>query len=217
MSTAYDAVVFDLDGTLVDSVAGIGLAMNEALDDLGLPPHPLEAYPGFVGSGARVLAERALAGVDPKRVEEALGRFLARYETNLLRSTQLYPGIGALLRELQTRGLGLAVLSNKPHPLTEHMVKQLLGDVPWRKVWGHRPDVFPKKPDPASTVALLAAENWSAARSIFVGDTGIDIDTGRAAGLRPVGVAWGFRGREALRAHGAETILERPAELLDLL
>lgn len=217
MSSAYDAVIFDLDGTLVDSVAGIGLAMNEALDDLNLTPHPLEAYPDFVGSGARVLVERALEGVAPERVEEGLARFLVRYETSLLRNTALYPGIPALLRALVARGLGLAVLSNKPHALTEPMVAQLLADVPWRQVWGHRPEVFPKKPDPASTTALLEAEGWSAARALFVGDTGIDIDTGRAAGLRPVGVAWGFRGREALRAHGAETILETPAELLDLL
>lgn len=213
MAPAFSAAIFDLDGTLVDSLRDIGRATNRALADLGLPEHPLDAYARFVGSGARVLCERALPADAQGRVDEALARFLVHYEAGLLHETCAYPGIDRLLADLAAADVTLAVLSNKPHDLTVRVVDQLFADVPFRRVLGHRPERFPKKPDPASTLDLCAELALDREATVFVGDTGVDMQTARAAGLRPVGVAWGFRDRDELSREGAEVILAAPAEL----
>ncbi len=195
-------VIFDLDGTLADSLADIASAMNRTLRAHGFPVHPVSAYRTFVGEGVRKLVERAL----PPGTEDVREAFVAAYQAdyaeNLLNETRLFPGIPEVLDRLQSASIPVAVLSNKPEEPTRRLVDTLCSRWEFRAVFGERPGV-PRKPDPASALALadvLAAPPESVA---FVGDTSVDMLTARAASMRPVGVLWGFRPKEVL-ASGAE-------------
>ncbi len=214
VSRPFAGVIFDLDGTLVDSLEDIGLAMDAALARSGLPGHPLAAYRTMVGEGARVLAERARGGaaIDVDLLATA---YRDAYEARGHRSTTVYPGITELLARLARAGVALAVLSNKPDDFTRSLVAVRLPDIPFRAVRGQLPGV-PRKPDP--TVALeLAGLMGLAPRAVaLVGDTAVDIETARAAGMTPVGVRWGFRDEAELRAAGARHLLTTPLELLEL-
>jgi phosphoglycolate phosphatase len=210
------AVAFDLDGTLVDSLADIAHACNHAFEVLGLPTHPLDAYRGFVGEGVGRLLEQALP---PERMDlrgEAETAFRARYGEHLLDLTQPYPGVVDLLRALTERGVPLGVLSNKPHPMTARVVEALFGDLPWKAVEGVRPE-RPRKPNPAGAFDVAEALGVDPSQVLFVGDTKVDVGTARAAGMVPVGVLWGFRPRAELEAAGAAHLLDAPADLLPLL
>ncbi len=195
-------VIFDLDGTLADSLADIASAMNRTLAAQGFPVHPVSAYRTFVGEGVRKLVERALPpGAEAMR-EAFVAAYQADYAEHLLDETRLFPGIARVLDALQSARVPVAVLSNKPDGPTRQLVDALCSQWEFRAVFGERPGV-PRKPDPASALALadaLAAPPESVA---FVGDTGVDILTARAASMRPVGVLWGFRPQEVL-ATGAE-------------
>ncbi|HVV85528.1 MAG TPA: HAD family hydrolase [Kofleriaceae bacterium] len=208
-------VIFDLDGTLVDSLEDIGASMNAALARFGLPAFPIDAYKMMVGDGAAVLARRATAGtaVDPAALADV---YAEEYEARDHRSSRPYPGIDALLAALVARGVVLAVLSNKPDAFTRAMVRVRLADIPFRAVYGQRTGV-PRKPDPAAALAVAVELGLAPAQLAFVGDTAVDIATGRAAGMLPVGVLWGFRGRDELEAAGARHVIARPAELLEIV
>ena len=195
-------VIFDLDGTLADSLADIASAMNRTLRAHGFPVHPVSAYRTFVGEGVRKLVERSL----PPGTEELREAFVAAYEAdyaeNLLNETRLFPGIPEVLDRLRSARIPVAVLSNKPEEPTRRLVDALCSRWEFRAVFGERPGV-PRKPDPAAALVLadaLAAPPGSVA---FVGDTSVDMLTARAASMRPVGVLWGFRPNEVL-ASGAE-------------
>ncbi|HUM10149.1 MAG TPA: HAD family hydrolase [Myxococcaceae bacterium] len=195
-------VIFDLDGTLADSLADIAAAMNRTLQAHGFPLHPVSAYRTFVGEGVRKLVERALPpGVEA--VHEALvAAYQADYAEHLLDETRLFPGIAEVLDALAAAQVPVAVLSNKPDVPTRRLVDALCDRWEFRAVRGERPGV-PRKPDPTSALLLadaLAAPPDSVA---FVGDTGVDMLTARAASMRPLGVLWGFRPKEVL-ASGAE-------------
>lgn len=206
------ALVFDLDGTLVDSLADIAAACNHVLAAEGLPQHGLEAYRVFVGEGMRRLVERAAPGLPPERLAALVGAVRARYEAHLLDATRCYPGIPEALTAAAQAGFALAVLSNKPHELTGEVVAALLPDVPFAAVEGERLG-RPRKPDPAGALAVAAALGVAPAEAWLIGDTKTDMDTARAAGMVPVGVLWGFRPRAELEAHGARRLLARPDEL----
>jgi phosphoglycolate phosphatase len=212
-------VIFDLDGTLIDSLADLGTSMNAVLARAGWSTHPLDAYRHFVGDGVANLVRRALPAA-LRADEEAVARHLAEmreeYDRRWLDQTRPYPGIAAMLRELSERGVGAAVFSNKPDPATQHLVRVLFPGYPFLRVRGARPDT-PLKPDPAGAVAILAETGIPAAATLYVGDTDTDMRTGRAAGLRTLGVSWGFRPVEELLAHGAASVLQHPRELADHL
>lgn len=195
-------VIFDLDGTLADSLGDIARAMNRTLRAHGFPEHPVVAYRTFVGEGVRRLAERAL----PPGTESIREAFIAAYQEdygrNLLDQTRLFPGIPEVLDRLQSASIPVAVLSNKPDAATRKLVEALCPHWKFRAVYGERPGV-PRKPDPASALALADALAAPPEGVAFVGDTGVDILTARAASMRPVGVLWGFRPQEVL-ASGAE-------------
>lgn len=210
------AVVFDLDGTLVDTLADIGHAMNAALAALGQPGHPFEAYRGFIGEGVRRLAERALPPGRGDLVDAATAEFRRVYGEHLLDRTRPYPGVPELLDGLVAAGVPLAVLSNKPDPATRRIVESLFARWPFAEIGGERPGV-PRKPDPAAALAIADALGVAPARCLFVGDSGIDVATARAAGMVAVGAGWGFRGADELRAAGADVVLGAPPELLPLL
>jgi phosphoglycolate phosphatase len=213
VSFPFAAVLFDLDGTLIDSLTDIGIAMNRALEELGHASHPLEAYREFVGAGVRVLAERALRGsAEPQRVEAAVAAFRRHYADHLLDHTRPYPGVVELLSALRAQRVSLAVLSNKYEQATTALVDALFTGV-FAEVRGHV-DGAPRKPDPTVALAIAARLGVDPARCAFVGDTAIDMQTARNAGMRAIGVRWGFRDDVELLTAGAHSLLNEPAELL---
>ncbi|MGO8970554.1 MAG: HAD family hydrolase [Myxococcaceae bacterium] len=208
------AVIFDLDGTLVDSLADIAAAMNRSLAARGFPTHPLQAYRTFIGEGVQKLVERALPLADQAERAAVLEAYQADYAKHLVESSSPYPGIPELLDALTARGMPMAVLSNKPDAPTRRLVEALFGRWPFRAVAGERPGV-PRKPNPAGALELARAMDVAAAHVSFVGDTLVDVATARAAGMQPLGVLWGFRAREVAAA-GVPTV-QHPSELLPLL
>jgi phosphoglycolate phosphatase len=211
------AFLFDLDGTLVDSLGDIGAAMNHALAALGWPTHPLADYRRFVGEGVETLAARASppGAVAEARRLELIAAYQAYYAEHLFDVTRPYPGIAELVDELDARAVPLGILSNKPDGPTRRIAEALFPPGSFEVVQGALPDV-PRKPDARAARALAARLGVASADVAFVGDTAIDMQTAVAAGMRPVGVAWGFRPAE-LRAAGAERIVDRADELLALL
>jgi phosphoglycolate phosphatase len=211
-------VVFDLDGTLVDSARDIAAAVNAALAALepGTAPLPLEGVVGFVGDGARVLVERVLqhrgSSLRPDRV---LPLYLEAYRERLLDTTRLYPGVADALAELQASGRQLAVLTNKPGDLSRTILNGLGVGSRFARIWGAG-DVPARKPDPAGLRALLTELGAGAEGVWLVGDSPTDVETARAAGARAAGVAWGFDAA-ALRAAGPDRMLEHPQEFARLL
>jgi phosphoglycolate phosphatase len=219
MSTSsYRAAVFDLDGTLLDSLNELGIAANTILEKNGFPTHPLERYKLFVGEGAEILMRRALGekASDDAIVSRCLSEFLTEYHNLCGRYASLYPGIPELLDTLCKRGLKLAVLSNKPHHLTLKNIDLFLKEVPFELVLGHR-DGIPKKPDPHGAFEILDHLKIKPEECLYLGDTAIDMKTAAAAGLYPVGVLWGFRDKEELLANGARTLINHPLDLMRLL
>jgi len=206
------AVIFDLDGTLADSLRDLGEAMNRALAGFGLPTHPIDAYRQFVGEGVDVMVRRAApnATVGYQQIADS---YRAHYGTLDHQWTRPYPGIADLLDELTKRGVKLAVLSNKRDDFTRDLVTKQFGRWRFADVRGEREGV-PRKPDPTAAFELALALNVLPANIVFVGDTGIDMMTGRNAGMTPVGCLWGFRGREELLAAGAKRLIAHPLELL---
>ncbi len=215
---AIRAILFDLDGTLLDTLADIARSANEALEIQGFPTHPEADYLRFIGDGVAMLLHRALP---PDRSGEAeVGRCVASFQETYGRGwnvrTRLYDGIGPLLDGLVGRGILLAVLSNKPDDFTRRFGETYLAPWPFRAVVGHRAG-SPRKPDPSSALEIAEGLGVEPSECAFVGDSVVDIETALAAGMTPIGVSWGFQPVEALREAGAEAILDEPEKLLDRL
>ena len=206
------AAIFDLDGTLVDSLPGIADGLNRALESKGRPPHSLDRIGTFIGNGAWMLAKRGLTG-DPSKeeVNELQEAFFREYGESWLSGTTLYPGLRELLEELHEENIPLAVCSNKPHHYTVEIMQTLFDWVPWVMVLGQQ-KIIPRKPDP--TGALMIAEKLALPPSeiAFVGDSTVDFETGEAAGMQAVLVNWGFHSSEMLRATKAP-LMQSAAEL----
>jgi len=215
---SFDAVLFDLDGTLLDTLRDIGEACNRVLAERGYPGHPIDTYRYMVGDGARVLWARALP--EDQREDSTIDGCLDAYITEYARGwnvhTQPYEGIGDLLDALIERRLKLAVLSNKPHRFTVQCVETFLARWTFHAVRGQS-DAFPRKPDPASALDVAGHLGTTPDRMLYVGDTGTDMQTATRAGMVAAGVLWGFRGRAELETNGATEIIGRPLELLALL
>lgn len=203
--------IFDLDGTLVDSVDDLAASVNHALGVVGLPPRELEEIRGFVGEGARLLLERA---VSPRAelLEPALAAWWAHYEEHCLDRTRAYPGIGALLAGA---GRALAVHTNKPGALARRILEGLGLRAHFGVVLGG--DEAPRKPDPTGLREIMARVGASPAETVFVGDSRIDVLTARAAGVAHVGVTWGLGSREELVRAGATVLAGSAAELAPYL
>lgn len=210
------AFLFDLDGTLTDTLDDIADAMNHVLRDRGLPTHDREGYRHFVGWGVDVLARRALPEPERHRVREVVRAFRSRYGAHMFDRTAPYPGIPEVLKTLAGRSVPMAVLSNKPDDATGEVVRRLFPEAPFRAVQGHR-EGMPLKPDPAPALAMAESLDAPPEAIAFVGDTEVDMDTANAAGMVAVGALWGFRDGDELEAHGARHLLAHPRELLDLL
>jgi phosphoglycolate phosphatase len=212
------AVLFDLDGTLLDSLEDIGRSANETLEELGFPSHPIESYRQFIGDGLPMLFRRALpAGVDAAAViDHCVGGFRESYGRSWNVASRPYPGIPELLDGLVTRSLGMAVLSNKPHTFTVQCVNELLPRWPFRVVLGDR-EGFPRKPDPGEALRIATQLDVAPEQMVYLGDSSIDMTTAHRAGMIPIGVAWGFRSVDELQASGAVRIITHPLELLRFL
>jgi phosphoglycolate phosphatase len=215
-STQYEAVMFDLDGTLADTLADIAAVGNHALGRLGLAAIPVEKYRFLAGQGIRRLISDALGPEHQDLVPEAVELARAYQLEHGLDHARLYPGIAQLLDELTRRKLKTAVLSNKPHPATQVAVAKLLGNWRFDAVAGQREGV-PLKPDPRQALEIAERLAVPAPRWLYLGDTAADMRTAVAARFHPVGVLWGFREEAELRANGARTIIAHPLELLKLL
>jgi phosphoglycolate phosphatase len=208
----YAHIVFDLDGTLIDSRADLAQAVNHVLRTFGFAELSLDTVTGYVGEGARRLVQRALGREHEHRLEDGLELFIAYYGAHLLDHTRLYPGIAAMLRQLAQRGVVLSVLSNKPEAMCRAILDGLGVLSVFRAVLGG--DSFPaRKPEPAGLEHLRSLTGTSSENMLVVGDSLIDLRTARAAGVDFCGVAWGF-GTEGLHAAGARPIIDKPADLL---
>ncbi len=202
-------LIFDLDGTLIDSLPGIAASLNHALAQEKLPPHPLEQVRGFIGNGSLELARRALPPDEPdatsRRIETA---FKTHYQTSWPLGTHPYPGIPGVLKDLAATGFRLAVLSNKPHPFTVEIAARLFPGIPFDPVCGQK-DGIPRKPDPAAALAIAASWSLPPAECLFIGDSTVDLETARRAGLPFLAVSWGYHDASALLAAGAKNPVER--------
>ena len=214
------AFIFDLDGTLVDSLEDIGQACNDVLASHGYPVHPLPAFRFYVGRGFHKLVNDALPeGEAAKLSSDQLTALIAeartRYGENMCVRTKPYAGITEALHHLADDGHALAVLSNKPDDLTVELVRRYFPDVPFALVRGGREGV-PLKPEPDAPLDMLRHMDFLPERSFYVGDSNVDIFTARNAGMISIGVAWGFRGADERRAAQADHVIDTPEALTRL-
>ncbi len=212
------AVIFDLDGTLADTLSSIAFFANRALTQCGYEQIPLEEYRYLVGNGAKRLVHGMLARVGddtPEAFDKVSPLYNDGYDADSLYLTKPYDGILTLLHALKQRGVKIGVLSNKPDRTTQKIVKALFGDVV--DACRGQQDGTPRKPDPAGVFLLLDELSVSPDDCLYVGDTKTDMQTGKAAGIFTVGVTWGFRDREELEEHHADAIISSPEELIAYL
>ena len=217
-SNSKFGVIFDCDGTLVDTLEDIAAAMNRSLNLHGFPPVPLEKYPAMVGWGIVKLAQLALPeeARSDETIQAAAADAVRIYNEQPLIKTKPYPGMRELAAELKSRKIKTAVLSNKPDPVLAQVIEGLFPAGTFNAVRGERPGGT-RKPDPALVWDLLVELNMSPHNTLFMGDSEIDIETARNAGCYPLGVNWGYRTREELEAAGAARIIDRPDEVWELL
>ena len=218
LSVEFSGVIFDLDGTLLDSLEDIANATNETIASMGGAIHPVEAYKTMVGDGVVTLFERAFpeAMRDSQSMAECFEIYHAAYERNWNNRSKPYDGILCMLENLQNAGLKLAVLSNKPDPFTQKCVAHFFPSANLDIVLGHS-DRFPCKPDPSSAIWIGGEMNIDANRMAYVGDTNTDMKTAIDAGYRAIGVTWGFRPESELRECGAHEVAAAVIELERIL
>ena len=208
-------VIFDLDGTLLDTLEDLAYAGNAVLTEYDFPIHSIDKYKYFVGDGMRVLIERILpSGSTPEQIQDCCSAFERIYDTCWARKTMPYSGIVEMLKRLKNERVRLAVLSNKPHQFTTVCVNRFFPEEYFDLVFGQREHVK-KKPDPAGALEIAEKLNVQPSDCIYVGDTAVDMQTGKGAGMFTVGVLWGFRTLEELQANKADLIVRNPMEIVD--
>ncbi|NLT22051.1 MAG: HAD family hydrolase [Syntrophorhabdus sp.] len=214
----FNGVIFDLDGTLVDSLEDIGDSMNNILRKYGFPTHGLTEYKAFVGRGMRNLVVRSLPedARDEARIVICRDSLLKEYGMNCLKKTRPYEGITDLIDGLDRRRIKRAVFSNKIDHLTKRIVGELFPGRPFPVVIGAGAGM-PEKPDPTGVLSVARQLGIEPERLIYVGDSDVDMETARNAGMHPAGALWGFRTKEELVTHGAESLLEHPIDLLKIV
>ncbi len=213
----YKLVIFDLDGTLVDSLEDIGDAMNRVLSERSYPTHSYSEYRFFVGNGIRNLVIQSLPETarNENEVDSCFAEMLADYGQNYANKSHLYDGISSLLDKLVENGVKLAILSNKADSITQKVYDKLLSNWSFGVVMGAS-DMFPHKPNPASALHIAAAMGVSPDLVLYLGDSDVDMHTAQAAKFLAVGAAWGFRSTIELIDAGAIYTINKPMELLYL-
>ena len=214
----YKAIIFDLDGTLLNTLDDLGNAVNRVLSDMGFPTHTIDEYRSFIGDGVEKLINRVLPEED--RDEDTIRACLQGYQEDYHKNwnvhTRPYEGIPDLLDALQERELKVAVLSNKPHDAANLCVTELLPRWRFDVVLGHR-DGTPHKPDPAGALEISQRLNIPPAEFLYLGDSGVDMATAISARMFPVGALWGFREADELEESGAKALISHPQEVLAFL
>jgi phosphoglycolate phosphatase len=215
VSPNYKAVIFDLDGTLLDTIDDIAVTMNRVLDRRHLGSCTIEAYKTLVGDGAEELVRRALSPrpLGDEEIAGILRDYRREYDLCWRDQSRPYPEIPELLEELARRGIKTAVLSNKSHPFTKTMTRELLAPHRFDVVRGAMPGV-PLKPDPQPALMIASEMDVPPDSVVFLGDTNVDMLTAVAAGMFPVGALWGFRSAAELEANGAAGLIRSPLDLL---
>jgi phosphoglycolate phosphatase len=210
-------LIFDLDGTLVDSLPGIAASLNRTLSAHGLPGHSDAMVRSFIGDGIRNLILRAIPkGSDPALLESLLGLYRKDYALSWQSRSSIYPGVANLLDELQKSGFEMAVLSNKTHDFTMEMVRTMFPSIRFAAVLGQR-DGIPHKPHPGGALQLADMLGASPAGCVVIGDSTMDLETAANAGMRAIAVGWGYHDRDRLLAAGATRLIDHPLELPALL
>lgn len=211
----FKAVLFDLDGTLLDTIDDITEAINSILGELGFPTHSVEDYKRYVGAGVLHLMQRVLP--EGNQDSETIGKFL-ELEAKMRRigHTKPYDGIETLLDELSSRGIKLAILSNRPEKSTRILVDRLLKGWNFEVVMGAG-DSFPLKPDRSAALKIAELMKVNPEEILYLGDSDVDMMTAAGAGMYPIGVTWGFRSAEELKKNGARSLIAKPMELLNIL
>lgn len=209
-------VIFDLDGTLLNTIYDLGEACNYALKKMGYAQHPIPAYNYMVGNGVRKLMERAEPDADKEVIDELLKYFKEYYDEHCTINTKPYPGIPELLRNLTDRGVAVAVASNKYQAAVTKIINYFFPDIPFVAVKGQTEN-RPTKPDPSIIFEILSEHPTPKAEVLYVGDSGVDMETARRACVESVGVTWGFRPVTELRDALADNIISSPEEIINLL
>lgn len=217
MNKLYKIVVFDLDGTLVNSLYDLGNSVNKGLEKAGLTVHSIEKYKKFVGNGREKLIERAM-GEAYKNIElRSIVRdtFDSEYALHSNDNTESYPGCDKLLSKLANAGILTAVFSNKPDEFVPKILKKLYPNHTFTEAWGQKPQ-YKCKPEPDALFAILEKHNLSKADCLYVGDSDVDVFTANNAGVDMIGVEWGFRGRDELLSAGAKKVVKTAEEIFDI-
>ena len=210
----YKAAVFDLDGTLINSLEDLADSGNEVLKKYGKPAQPVDAFRYFVGNGSKKLIERILPDMDEAGVEKALAEYKEIYAKNLLHKTKPYGGIVEMLGELKKRGIKIGVCTNKHMSAAEELLGHLFAEGTFDAYVGGRAGV-PHKPDPANVFYVLEKLGVKPEETVYLGDTSVDMETAHNTGALAVGVTWGFRPKKELIESGAEILLDSPMELFE--
>ena len=214
----YQAVIFDLDGTLLDTLADLAAAANRTLASQSYPTHPVEAYRWFIGDGSPKLIERAMP-VDqrtPEKISACLKIHLQDYDQHWAEATRPFEGIPELLAFLSRRGIPFSVVTNKPHKAALVSLAHFFPDCGFEVISGLRPGIV-KKPDPAQSLAVAQTMGVSPEHCLFLGDSDVDMQAARNAAMVPVGAGWGYRSHEELIEAGAWRIIHHPMELAALI
>lgn len=212
------AVIFDLDGTLLDTLEDLANACNYALKSCGFKIHHVKDYIRFVGNGRYKLIERIVPSKykeDKEVINKVLRLFDEYYGEHMVDMTKPYDGIIEMINKLKEKSVKIAVVSNKPHEFAEDVVRRYFGDA-FEITYGQRPN-HPTKPDPKTVYEVIESLNVKKEECIYVGDSDVDVNTAKNAGVKSVGVSWGFRGEGELREAGADYIIKNPIELIKLL
>ncbi len=214
---SYKAIIFDLDGTLINTLEDLGSIANQILEEKKFQTHPLDAYRFFVGDGSVTLIQRILPekSRDDKTIRECLDAFLELYDKRCGEKAALYDGIARMLDGITEKNIKMAILSNKPHDLTIKNVKQFLSRWKFEVVFGQREHV-PKKPDPQSAFEIAELMEIEPKDFIYLGDTAVDMKTAVSAGMFPVGALWGFRDEKELQDNGAGAIVDHPVKIVEI-
>ncbi len=211
------SVIFDLDGTLIDSIQDIADCTNEMLQNNGLGAYPVETYIGWIGNGARILIEKAVPDVkDPAIIDKLLADYISIYTQKYNIKTRLYPGVDKFLDILVEKNIPFSILTNKPHAETLKIAGFYLKKWPFRHIFGQREGI-PKKPDPQVAIQIVKDLNTRPAETLFVGDSSTDIKTAVAAGMLPVGVTWGYGTIDSMKSAGASQLIDTAEKLIQLV
>lgn len=214
----YKVCIFDLDGTIADTVESIAHVGNQTLRAFGLPEIPVKDYNFYAGDGADVQVKRMLAAVpggDKVDYEEVRTQYRKWFAENPFYHVKPYDGILELLEGLKAQGIKIAVLSNKPHGAAVEVVHKIFGQDMFHKIQGQTSEI-PRKPSPIGALAVAREFGALPQECLYCGDTNTDMDTGKAAGMFTIGVTWGFRPRTELEEHHADKIVDHPSEILEL-